>query len=222
MNDSRMKIITDYLCGFLPEAQLKQYVLPDCPEIKLWLLDDAFDDEALSQSQVEVLSDDPPYWIFCWASGHALASQIINGNVDVAGKTVLDFGSGSGVVAIAAAKAGAKKVIACEIDPIAQQMIELNCELNQVEICITNNLEESESTDIVLAADVLYEAKNLVWLDDFLLKANDVVVADSRLKNLNHPAYRFKNTITTTSFPEYHEAKANNEVKFYFAGLEPK
>ena len=59
MNDSRMKIITDYLCGFLPGAQLKQYVLPDCPEIKLWLLDDAFDDEALSQSQVEVLSDDP-------------------------------------------------------------------------------------------------------------------------------------------------------------------
>lgn len=223
LKSKQIQEITTYLQNFLPEATLKQYGLPCHPKLKLVLLDDQYDDRLLTSQQADQISDDPPYWIFCWASGHGLAESIMSGNIYVKDKVVIDFGSGCGVVAIAAALAGAREVHACEIDPIARQMIDINSQLNQVSVTIHQSLETCKvKADILLAADVLYERKNLIWLDQFLEKGEEVVVADSRLKQLNHPAYIHYHTMTTTSFPDYHEAKANNEVKFYRAGSSSK
>lgn len=200
----------------LPGADLTLQVLPDCNGLSLFLLNPDFDDRHLSSDVQDAISDEPPYWIFCWASGRALAQYILAGQLDVTNKRVVDFGAGSGVVAIAAKLAGAASVVACEIDPIAHQLIALNAQANGVTIEHCERLEQlGGPVDLILAADVLYERENLRWLDLFPHYAEKVVIADSRQKNLLHACYGKTCRITTSSFPDFAEALTFNEVTVY-------
>jgi predicted nicotinamide N-methyase len=145
-----------------------------------------------------------------------MVAEIVQQRIDVRGKVVVDFGAGSGVVVIAAKLAGAKTVYACEIDPVAISVIKMNCMRNDVEVVIVDSFRSvEEQVGLVLAADVLYESENVKFLDWFLSYASDVVVADSRMKNLSHKYFEHYRTVITTSFPDFKEAKANNEVRFY-------
>ena len=102
----------------------------------------------------------PPYWAFAWAGGQALARYLLDHPETVAGREVLDIGSGSGIVAIAAAKAGASRVVAAEIDPFAAAAIALNAPLNDVTIAIeTRDLLDRAAAGwgVALAGDICYE-----------------------------------------------------------------
>lgn len=102
----------------------------------------------------------PPYWAFAWAGGQALARYLLDHPAIVAGKTVLDFGAGSGLGAIAAAKAGAARVVAAEIDAFAQAAIALNAAANGIEVEIDGRdlVGTNDSAwQIVIAGDVCYE-----------------------------------------------------------------
>lgn len=211
------KEVACHLESQLPGAKLSFQSLPEIPEAEFLLIDPAFDDSQISTQQADQLGDDPPYWILCWASGRALVEAIFSGRVDVSDKVVVDFGAGAGVVAIAAAMNGAKQVYACEIDPVARCVITLNCERNGIDsLKLVSHLDQiHEPVDLVVAADVLYEARNLVFLDWFLGCCHDVIVADSRLKTFSHAGYVWQDTVSTTSFPDFREAKANNEVRFF-------
>ena len=103
----------------------------------------------------------PPFWAFGWPGGVALARYILDHPGFVAGRTVLDVGSGSGLVAIAAARAGAAAVLASEPDQFATAAIRLNATANQVEVdVIADVLDGSgEGRDVVLAGDVCYERR---------------------------------------------------------------
>ncbi|HTV90567.1 MAG TPA: 50S ribosomal protein L11 methyltransferase [Stellaceae bacterium] len=102
----------------------------------------------------------PPFWAFAWAGGQALARYLIDNPGLVGGREVLDIGSGSGIVAIAAAKAGARVVTAAEIDPFAAAAIALNAELNGVLLRLeTRNLLDRAAAGwgVALAGDICYE-----------------------------------------------------------------
>jgi predicted nicotinamide N-methyase len=102
----------------------------------------------------------PPYWAFAWAGGQALARYLLDHPETVAGREVLDIGSGSGIVAIAAAKSGASRVVAAEIDPFAAAAIALNAPLNGVTIAIeTRDLLDRAAAGwgVALAGDICYE-----------------------------------------------------------------
>lgn len=99
-------------------------------------------------------ADIPPYWAYAWAGGAVLALHLRDNPQSVAGRKVLDFGSGSGLVGIAAAKAGAL-VTAFEPDPIGRVATALNAQANGVDIAISQTLPDAE---IVLAGDVFYDA----------------------------------------------------------------
>jgi predicted nicotinamide N-methyase len=90
--------------------------LPLCPTISLYLISDDYPTGRLPQDEMLAIIDKPAYWAFCWASGQVLAGYITQHPEICRDKSVLDLGSGSGVVAIAAAQAGATNVIACDID----------------------------------------------------------------------------------------------------------
>lgn len=216
-----MDLISEFqrrLERYLPGARLAYLELPNCGGLELLLIEEGFDDSQLTREQIELLSDDPPYWIFCWASGRAVAKAIMSGKVAVRDKVVLDFGAGCGVVAIAAKMAGAKRVYACDIDMDCCELTALNAGRNGVEIdIVTDALEIMDEVHLVLAADVLYEAKNLALLDLLPRLGAEVIVADSRLKRMPDERYQHIDTVTTSSFPDYNEALANNEVKFYRA-----
>jgi predicted nicotinamide N-methyase len=102
----------------------------------------------------------PPFWAFPWAGGQALAKYVLENPELVSGKVVLDLASGSGLVAIAAAKAGAAIVEANDIDPMCEAAVAANAELNGVSIeYLGDDLLGSEppEADVILAADVFYE-----------------------------------------------------------------
>jgi predicted nicotinamide N-methyase len=126
----------------------------------------------------------PPYWAFAWAGGQALARHVLDHPELVRERRVLDFGAGSGLVAIAAAKAGGR-VTAAEIDPFAQAAIRLNAGLNGVEIAIEGSDvigRETAPWEVVLAGDMCYErllAERLTaWLRVLSIHGVDVLLGD--------------------------------------------
>lgn len=209
------KIISDYL----PGGRVEPTVLPQCDEISLYLLNPDDIECELSKEQGARLMREPMFWLFCWASGHAMARYLIDNPRIIYGKRVLDLGCGSGVAAIAAAKAGAAKIWACDLDPCAVQVTALNCRLNSVSVEVIEDWETCASQiDIILAADVLYDSENLPLLDQFAARAPEVLVADSRVKPFDVPFY-YRKIAELDSFtvPDLSEPAEFGHVNIYYA-----
>ncbi len=132
---------------------------PHVPEIRLHMADEAHELWQKTEEELEEIGLPPPFWAFAWAGGQGLARYILDHREMVAGKHVLDFASGSGIVAIAAMKAGAKSVLAADIDPWTGSAIALNAALNNVGVVHTReDVIGSERTEgVILAGDVFYD-----------------------------------------------------------------
>src|SRR6476659_6873432 len=109
---------------------------PHTPELWLYMADDVTPIWRMTEEALEAIGLPPPFWAFAWAGGQALARYLLDHPEIVADREVLDFGSGSGLVAIAAAKAGAARVTAADIDPFAAAAIALNAALNGAPVSV--------------------------------------------------------------------------------------
>jgi predicted nicotinamide N-methyase len=140
-------------------ANTRLRATPLAPSIKLHLADEATTLWQKTEDELGRIGLPPPFWAFAWAGGQALARHILDGRDQVAGRRVLDFASGSGLVAIAAAKAGAAHVEASEIDAYAVEAIGLNARRNRVSITVRSGdlIGSDEGWDVVLAGDVSYQ-----------------------------------------------------------------
>ena len=132
---------------------------PHVPEVRLRLASEAHDLWLKTEEELEAIGLPPPFWAFAWAGGQGLARHVLDRPGLVAGKTVLDFASGSGLVGIAARLAGASAVLAADIDPWSGTAIRLNAELNGVPLDYIGKdmLGRDEGWDVVLAGDVFYD-----------------------------------------------------------------
>lgn len=205
------------LSELLGDARLVASNLPDC-ELKLWLIDADNMDRAFSPEETRRILDEPPYWSFCWASGLAMARYLAERPEWVAGKRVLDFGAGSGIAGIAAAKAGALEVVACDLDPLALQASRANAALNGVELHYSSDFfAEDDRFDLILVADVLYDRANLPLLDEFLSRGRQALVADSRVRDFRHPLYRQLDTLHALTLPDLAEPHEFRQVSLYHA-----
>ena len=212
------KNLTTCIQKMLADASISEQVLPQCPEIKLWLVDPAPMQRSFSQEEILAIQAYPAYWAFCWASGQVLARYILQNPELVKDKRIMDFGAGSGIVAIAAIMAGAKHVIACDIDPDALLSCQENARLNNVEFELHGDLFEfDQEIDLLIAADVLYDKENLPLLDVFLQKAPEVLVADSRVKNFDFPPYTAIGQIDSFTVPDLDELDEFRLVNLYKA-----
>lgn len=201
----------------LPNVQLTCQPLPQTPALKLWLLDELFPEQALEPGIVNAIMEEPPYWSFCWASGQVLAEFLINNPQWVKDRCVVDVGPGSGVVAIAAAQAGARKVIACDLDEDALTATAVNALENEVEIILSQNLDEAlQEADLVTAADILYDRENLSLLTRFQ-QAERVLLADSRVPDLNPPGYQLLGEWQSCTWPDLGESSEYNGVRLFAA-----
>ncbi|WP_433725709.1 class I SAM-dependent methyltransferase [Actinoplanes sp. CA-051413] len=131
--------------------------VPLAPEISLHLADGRV---GLFDGTGGAFSSDvpPPFWLFVWAGGQALARHVLDHPEIVRGRSVLDVASGSGVAAIAAAKAGASRVTALDVDPLAVAAAARNAAANGVAV-ETRALDIADSdvpADVILAGDVFY------------------------------------------------------------------
>ena len=133
---------------------------PLVPEIRLHLAIEVTPIWQATEESLARFGTPPPFWAFAWAGGQALARYILDHPDTVAGKDVLDVASGSGMVAIAAAMAGARRVTASDIDPFAAAAIALNTALNGDSVAVdTRDLLDRGPAGwgVVTAGDVCYE-----------------------------------------------------------------
>lgn len=157
---------------------------PHVPEIVLHLADEAHELWHLTEEELQEKGLPPPFWAFAWAGGQGLARYVLDTPDCVRGRKVLDFATGSGLVAIAAAKAGAAHVLAADIDPFCGAAVELNTEANGVSVDFTGRdlIGLDEGWEVVLAGDVFYDrafAERLSpWFSALAARGATVLVGD--------------------------------------------
>jgi predicted nicotinamide N-methyase len=129
------------------------------PELSMYQADDIYALWEQTERELGATGLPPPFWGVAWPGGQALARYLLDNPAVVAGRSVLDYGSGSGLVAIAAARAGAAPIIAAEPDLLARAAIELNAAANGVSVltCTDDAAGLSPAASVVLAGDVWYE-----------------------------------------------------------------
>ncbi len=208
--------LTKFIAPHLPGARIEATALPHTPQLQLFLLNADYPQHALSQEQMLQLMNKPLYWVFCWASGQVLARYLLEQPEWVRGRRVLDFGCGSGVVAVAAALAGARETIACDLDPQALAATAANARLNGVELTLVDDYEQVVGEiDLIIVADVLYDRGNLPWLERFLQRAPQTLVADSRIRDFNLPPYRQIAREQACTLPDLDESAEFRDVRVY-------
>jgi predicted nicotinamide N-methyase len=144
--------------------------VPFVPEICMYQVDDLYALWEQTERHLRRAGLSPPFWGAAWPGGQALARYVLDHTALVAGRTVIDFGSGSGLVAIAAAKAGAARVIACETDPLGRAAIGLNAAANGVPrpVCMADIRAAGPGPEVVLAGDVWYDRELASQVSDYL------------------------------------------------------
>lgn len=163
--------------------------VPHAPEIVLHVADEATDLWQKTEEELDAIGLPPPFWAFAWAGGQALARHILDRPDLVAGRRVLDFASGSGLVAIAAALAGASHVTASDLDAFAVAAIGLNAGANGVADRIAPVLDDligSRPDDpgaaTILVADIFYEqevaARVTEWLAALHGQGTTILIGD--------------------------------------------
>jgi predicted nicotinamide N-methyase len=145
---------------------------PHVPEIALHLASEVHELWLKTEDDLAEIGLPPPFWAFAWAGGQGLARYILDHPETVAGKSVIDFASGSGLVAIAACKAGARSVLAVDIDPWAETAMGLNAGLNAVSITIqrADMIGVDIDADVLLAGDVFYDQSFAAALVPWLVR----------------------------------------------------
>lgn len=157
---------------------------PLVPEVKLHLATEVVPLWRLTEDELEEQGIPPPYWAFAWAGGQALARFVLD-NPDVArGRIVLDLGSGSGLVGIAAMMSGAVHVLSADIDAFAIAAVALNAQANDVEVATTTDdvIGQSRDWNTIFVGDMCYERplaeRVLVWLKERVAAEVTVLIGD--------------------------------------------
>lgn len=158
---------------------------PLVPEIRLHLATEAVTLWQMTEEALEEAGLPPPYWAFAWAGGQALARYVLDNPESVAGKRVIDFAAGSGLVAVAAARAGAAHVAANDIDAFSHASMALNAEANDLPIeILTEDIigDPLDGFDIILAADICYEQPTSgrveAWFRELAASGRPVLMGD--------------------------------------------
>jgi predicted nicotinamide N-methyase len=188
---------------------------PLAPEIRLRLADEAVPIWEKTEEELGAMGLPPPFWAFAWAGGQALARYVLDNPGLVRGKRVLDFASGSGLIAIAAAKAGASEIAASDIDAFAIAAIEANSAENGAAVRPRHEdlIGADEGWEVVLAGDIAYEKElagaAMDWLASLARRGATVLIGDPRRSYL--PLGRL-DCVTEYSVPVTRELE-DSEIK---------
>jgi predicted nicotinamide N-methyase len=157
------------------------------PEISLWLADEVTPIWRLTEEKLGEMGVPPPFWAFAWAGGQALARYLLDHPDRVRDRGVLDFAAGSGLVGIAALKAGAASALCADIDPFCRAAVALNAEANGMTLDFTaDNLLDRDPppVDLICAGDVFYERPMaeavIAWLKAARAQGTEVLIGDPR------------------------------------------
>ena len=165
-------------------AQTRLLPVPHAPEISLHVADIATELWSKTEEELGEIGLPPPFWAFAWAGGQALARYILDHPECVRGRRVLDFAAGSGLVGIAAARAGAAETVCVDIDAFAVSAMAINAQANRVSLTtgLGDIVGSDEGWDVVLAGDVSYERDMATrvtdWLESLARRGALVLIGD--------------------------------------------
>ena len=174
---------------------------PLVPEVLLHMAAESLSIWQLTEDELAERNVPPPYWAFAWAGGQALARYLLDNPAEVAGRRVLDLGTGSGLTAIAARLAGAASVIANDVDPIACVAVAVNATANNclIEVTAEDLLPDAAydgatpDVDVLLVGDLFYEKplaeRVLAFIEGY--QARGVLVLTGDPQRSYFPAARF-------------------------------
>ncbi len=159
---------------------------PHTPELQLHLADEITPIWKLTEEALAEIGLPPPFWAFAWAGGQALARYVLDHREVVEGRRVLDFASGSGIVAVAAMLAGAAEATCADVDAFCGAALELNAKANGVSVAYTNDdLLDAPApawADVILAGDICYEKplaeRVMAWLAAARAAGATVLIGD--------------------------------------------
>ena len=158
---------------------------PLVPEVRLHLAHEAVPLWQKTEEELGEMGLAPPFWAFAWAGGQALARHVLDHPDIVRERTVIDLASGSGLVGIAAMKAGAARVLAADIDGFSLEAIALNAAINDVALDVTGEdllTRPAPSCDVILVGDLFYEkdlaARVLSWLEEAESRGITALIGD--------------------------------------------
>lgn len=185
MSAARLDVSDSHAVNAFIRANTSAIAPPLVPEIILQLADESVPIWKKTEEELGQINVPPPYWAFAWPGGQALARFILDNPELLRGKRVLDLGTGSGLTAIAAKKAGARDVIAADIDKLALASVLLNAAANQVAIEVTDeNLLAHAPVpfDVVLVGDLFYERqladRVLAYIEAASLLGASILIGD--------------------------------------------
>jgi predicted nicotinamide N-methyase len=159
---------------------------PHTPELVLHLASEITPIWKLTEEALAEIGLPPPFWAFAWAGGQALARYVLDHPDVVAGRDVIDFAAGSGIVAIAAARAGAARVLAADIDAYCEAAVALNAQANGVTLEFTAydllDAPPPAWAEVILAGDICYEKplaeRVMAWLQAAKAAGSTVLIGD--------------------------------------------
>jgi predicted nicotinamide N-methyase len=176
-------VITDYAAFVRGNTSILSP--PLVPEVKLHLAHEALPIWQKTEEQLGEIGLPPPFWAFAWAGGQALSRYILDHPETVRGLRVIDIASGSGLVGIAAMKAGALSVLAADIDLFSVAAMAANATLNNVQIAITSDdllTQAPPQADVILVGDLFYEKsvaeKCMAWLEQAKVQNIEIFIGD--------------------------------------------
>ena len=159
--------------------------MPHAPQISLWLADEITPIWRMTEEELGEIGLPPPFWAFAWSGGQGLARYLLDHPDEVTGRSVIDFATGSGLVGIAALKAGAASVVGADIDPFCGAAVALNAEANGVEMAFTDRDllgAPPPQVDVICAGDVCYEKpmteRVLAWLGAARANGTRILIGD--------------------------------------------
>ena len=159
---------------------------PHTPELRLHLASEITPVWKMTEEALQEIGLAPPFWAFAWAGGQALARYVLDRPRTVLGRNVIDFAAGSGIVAVAAKRAGAARVLAADIDPFCEAAVALNAEANAVAVEFTGRdllaAAPPAWAEVILAGDICYEkplaARVMAWLAEAKSRGARVLIGD--------------------------------------------
>jgi predicted nicotinamide N-methyase len=173
-----MRVLQEQISSLF-QADIEATTIPEL-DLDLWLVESCIEERMYSPEQVDQIWSNMPYWAFAWSSGRALARYLLDHPELVKGKTILDFGAGSGIVALAALKAGAKKAWACDIDDMALLSCEANAQANGVQLSVCKSMDDAQGVDMIVVGDVLYDPRNHKLAEYLFTQDKPVIWGESR------------------------------------------
>ncbi len=178
----------------IPPSARRQFIVantrlqspPHTPELTLHLADEVTPIWRMTEEALAEIGLPPPFWAFAWAGGQALARYALDKPDVVSGRAVIDFASGSGIVGIAAMRAGASRVLAADIDPFCGEALSLNAAVNGVAVDYTGadllDAPPPPWADVILAGDICYEKpladRVMAWLAQAGAAGATVLIGD--------------------------------------------